>query len=68
MKIFNRTVFFDKHSAEDGAAESSESVMDPLEEGLRGRPQLRTRVMSNERAASGPHGGVGDALKEIIVN
>ena len=53
-------MFLDQHPAKDGAAESSKSVMDALEESLHGGPQLRVRVVRDETAAGRPDCGVGD--------
>jgi hypothetical protein len=62
---FDGTVFFDQHSSEDGPTEPAEAVVDSFEEGLGRRPKLGRRVVRDERAARGPHGGVGDTLKKV---
>ncbi len=62
------TVFLDEHSAEDGAAELSEAVMNPLQDALRRRPQLGVSVVRDEGAAGGPDGGVGDTCTDDVQN
>jgi hypothetical protein len=65
---FDGTVFFDQHSSEDSPTEPAEAVVDSFEEGLGRRPKLGSRVVRDERAARGPHGGVGDTWKEVKLN
>ena len=59
------TLHFDERSPDDGPAELSESVVNPLQDALGRRPQLRRGVVRQERAAGGPDGGVRDALDEL---
>lgn len=59
------TVVGDKHAANDGAAATTQSVMDALEDTLSRGSQMLGSVVGNVRAGCSPYGCMGDALHQL---